>query len=69
MPFGLKNTPRIFQRRMDDAFKHLNHFLVIYVDDILINLDTLKENRNHLNTFLQIGIKEDICLSGKKSCD
>ena len=26
MPFGLKNAPRIFQRRMDNAFKHLNLF-------------------------------------------
>jgi len=28
MRFGLKNAPRIFQRRIDDAFKHLNSFLV-----------------------------------------
>ena len=42
MPFGLKNAPRIFQRRMDDVFKHLNSFLIVYVDDILISSDTLE---------------------------
>lgn len=36
MPFGLKNALRIFQRRIDNAFK-LNSFLVVYVDDILIS--------------------------------
>jgi len=67
MSFGLKNTSRIFQRRMDNAFKHHNSFLVAYVDDILISSDTLEEHRNHLNTFLEIAIKEDICLSEKKA--
>ena len=67
MPFGLKNAPRIFQRRKDEAFKHLNSFLVIYVDDILISSDTLEEHRAHLNTFLETAIKEGICLSEKKA--
>ena len=67
MPFGLKNAPRIFQRRMDNAIKHLNSFLVVYVDDILISLDTLEEHRNHLNAFLKTIIEEDICLSDKKA--
>ena len=67
MPFGLKNTLRIFQRRMDNAFKHLHNFLVIYVDDILISSDTLEEHREHLNTFLEAAIKEGICLSKKKA--
>ena len=26
MPFGLKNVPQIFQRRMDNIFKGLNHY-------------------------------------------
>jgi len=52
---------------MDNAFKHLNSFLIVYVDDILISSDTFEEHRNHLNTFLEIAIKEDICLSEKKA--
>ena len=67
MPFGLKNAPRIFQRRMDYAFKHLNSFLVVYVDDILISSDTLEEHREHLNMFLETAVKEGICLSEEKA--
>ena len=48
MPFGLKNAPRIFQKWMDNAFKHLNPFLIIYDDDILISSTMLKEYREHL---------------------
>jgi len=51
---------------MDDALKHLHSFLVVYVDDILISSNTLEEHVLHLNTFLEIAIKEDICLSEKK---
>ena len=67
MPFGLKNAPRIFQRRMDNAFKHLNSFLVVYVDDILINSYTLEEHREHLKVFAETAIKEGICISEKKA--
>ena len=51
---------------MDDAFKQLNSFLVVYIDDILISSDTLEEHRVHFNTFLKTAIKEGICLSEKK---
>ena len=36
MPFGLKSAPRIFQRRMDNSFKDLNHYCLVYIDDILL---------------------------------
>ena len=35
MSFILKNTPQIFQRRMDNIFKDLNHDCLVYIDDIL----------------------------------
>ena len=66
IPFRLKNALRIFQRRMDNAFKHLNNFLVVYVDDILISLNTLEEYRKHLNIIIEVTIEEGICLSEKK---
>ena len=47
MPLGLKNTPYTFQRRMDNAFKHLNNFIVVYIDDILTNSNTLNEESCH----------------------
>lgn len=67
MPFGLKNAHRIFQRRIDNTFKHLNSFLVIYVDDILISTMTIEEHREHLQLFAETAIKEGICLSEKKA--
>ena len=47
MPFGLKNARRMFERRVDDAFKHLNSFLVVYIDDILMSSTTLEGHQNH----------------------
>ena len=67
MPFGLKNASRIFQRRMDNAFKHLNSFLVVYVDIILISSNTLQEHRKHLDLVIETTIKEGICFNEKKA--
>jgi len=52
---------------MDNTFKHLNSFPVVYVDDILISSQTRKEHREHLKAFAEIAIKEGICLSEKKA--
>ena len=52
---------------MDNAFKYLNSFLVVYVDDILISSQTLEEHREHLKIFAKTAIKEAICLSEKKA--
>ena len=42
MPFGLKNAPQVFQRRMDNIFKNLNHYCLVYIDDILIFSKTIE---------------------------
>ena len=37
MPFGLTNTPTVFQQMMNDIFReYLDQFMVVYLDDILI---------------------------------
>ena len=36
MPFGLTNAPSIFQRKMDTIFKKHNSFILVYIDDILV---------------------------------
>ena len=65
MLFGLKNALRIFQRRMGDAFKHLNSFLFVYADDNLISSTTLEDHRNHLQMFEETSIKEVYVLARK----
>ena len=36
LPFGLKNAPQIFQRKMDNILKDYD-FIHVYVDDMLIS--------------------------------
>ena len=42
LPFRLKNAPQIFQRRMDNIFKDLNHCCLVYIDDILVFFKTIE---------------------------
>ena len=45
MPFGLMNTPTTFQRLMNDIFHNLiNVYMVVYLDNILIYLDNIKQH-------------------------
>ena len=49
MPFGLCNAPGTFQHYMNDTFRDfLDEFLVVYLDDMLIYLDNLKEHRKQV---------------------
>ena len=41
IPFDLKNPPQIFQRRIDNMFKDLNHRCLVYIDDILAFFKTI----------------------------
>ena len=46
MPMGLRNAPSVFQRLMDNIFRHMpSSSLVIYLDDILLHS---KEPTSHL---------------------
>ena len=45
MPFGLKNAPQIFQGRMDNIFKDLNHYCLVYIDDILVFSKTIEQHK------------------------
>ncbi|KAF3787424.1 putative enzymatic polyprotein [Nymphaea thermarum] len=53
MPFGLKNAPSQFQRRMDEIFKGYD-FIINYIDDFLIIFDTIDEHLQHRTTFAAI---------------
>lgn len=36
MPFGLKNAPSEFQYRIDEMYKPISEFCLIYIDNALI---------------------------------
>ena len=55
MPFGLTNAPAIFQHLMNDVFcEFLDHFVVVYFDDILVFSKKKKKNHeNHVRLVLE----------------
>ena len=53
MPFGLTNAPTVFQHMMNDIFReYLDHFVVIYLDDILVFSSNIKEHTRHVRLVL-----------------
>jgi hypothetical protein len=49
MPFGLTNAPAVFQYMMNDIFReYLDHFVDIYLDDILIHSKNEEEHELHV---------------------
>lgn len=73
LPFGLKQAPGIFQRKMDDALElkkitdKSKQFVNVYVDDIIIYSNTREEHDNHLLQVLLRCKKNGIVLSTKKT--
>ncbi|CAM8981955.1 unnamed protein product [Rhodiola kirilowii] len=66
MPFGLKNAPAIFQRKMDHCFKGTEEFTAVYIDDILVFSRTEEEHVAHLQRVLSICEREGLVLSPTK---
>ena len=53
MPFGLTNSLAAFQRFMNDILGDLlDKCIVVYLDDILIYSDNLKEHKEHIRELL-----------------
>lgn len=67
MPFGLKNAPSEFQKRMDDIFRHLS-FVIVYIDDLLIYSVDMKQHVQHLKAVHQLLYKHGLVLSKPKLC-
>ncbi|KAI7804820.1 hypothetical protein IRJ41_020769 [Triplophysa rosa] len=54
MPFGLANAPAVFQTLINDVLREfLNHFVFVYLDDILIFSNSLHEHIFHVRQVLQ----------------
>lgn len=54
MPFGLVNSPSVFQSFINDVFHDmLNRWVIVYIDDILIYSDSLGDHIKHVRSVLQ----------------
>lgn len=54
MPFGLANSPSVFQAFINDIFRDmLNQSVIVYIDDMLIYFDTLEEHIHRVRTVLK----------------
>jgi len=67
MPFGLKNVGATYQRLMDKVFRHLiGRCMEVYVDDMVVMSDSLKQHAKDLDEVLTIVWKYDIRLNLEK---
>jgi len=66
MPFGLKNAPQIFQRKMDNIFGEYKNFTCTYIDDVLVFSKTKEEHYLHLKQILHVFEKYGLIISKSK---
>ena len=69
MPFGLTNAPATFQDWMNEMLRpHMDQFVVVFLDDILIYSKTKKEHREHVRVVLDC-LKENKVYLNMKKCE
>jgi hypothetical protein len=66
MPFGLKNAPTTFDAFMVEMFKHLNEFVVTYVDDILVMAGNPDEAVMNLRTVVDLMVANNVPVRWQK---
>ena len=66
MPFGLKNAPSIFQRKMDNIFKDNDSFVAVCISDILVFSKNKKKHIGHLQIILKKFEEHGIIISKSK---
>ena len=67
MPFGLTNAPVAFMDLMNRVFiKYLDHFVIFFIDDILVYSQTKKDLEYHLRSVLQTFWENKLCAKFKK---
>jgi hypothetical protein len=65
MPFGLVNSPSTFQRMMTQLLrKYIDVCVKVYLDDILIYLESEANHITHVQMVLEILWQEELKFSG-----
>lgn len=67
MPYRLANSPSIFQSFIRDVWGNmLNHFIIAYIDDILIHSNDLEQHMLHVRQVLQRLKDHQLHVKGEK---
>ena len=68
MPFGLTNAPAVFQAMINDVLRDfLDHFVYVYLDDILIYSPDLATHQDHVNQVLKRLLENHLYVKAEKS--
>ncbi len=69
MPFGLSNSPAVFQALVNDVLRDMvDQFIYVYLDDILIFSSSLQEHVQHVRQVLQRLLENGLFVKAEK-CD
>ncbi len=69
MPFGLSNSPSVFQAYINDVFRDmLNRWVIVYIDDILIYSDSLEMHVQQVRAVLN-HLMEHQLYAKKEKCE
>ena len=69
MPLGLSNTLAIFMDLMNQVLcEYLYHFIIVFIDDILVYSPNVEEHTEHLTLVLQ-RLREEQLYAKFSKCD
>ena len=69
MPFGLTNAPAAFMDLMNMVFHpYLDHFVVVFIDDIMVYSKYAQEHEHHLRIVFQT-LRENQLFAKLSKCD
>ncbi len=67
MPFGLSNSPAVFQALVNDVLRDMvDQFIYVYLDDILIFSSSLQEHVQHVRRVLQRLLENGLFVKAEK---